>query len=119
MTPIIASRPDGTVLATVGAAGGSRIVSSTAQVLWHAIEHDMTLTQSLRQPRIHDQLIPNHILVEDAFDKSTVAGLIERGHKIKWTPPRVSAVQGVWRHKDGSFEAGGEPRQKNSAGLTL
>jgi gamma-glutamyltranspeptidase/glutathione hydrolase len=118
-SPSSSSHGSSTLLATVGAAGGSRIVSSTAQVLWHALEHDLSLTEALARPRLHDQLIPNYVLLEDAFDPSTAAGLAERGHSIRWTPPRVSAVQGVWRHEDGVFEAAGEPRQENSAGLTL
>ncbi|KAI6781745.1 Gamma-glutamyltranspeptidase-like protein [Emericellopsis cladophorae] len=119
ITPIIASRSDGTLLAVVGAAGGSRIVSSTAQVLWHTIEHNMTLTQALAHPRVHDQLLPNVSLIEYAMDNDTVNALRERGHEIKYTDPVVSSVQGVWRHDNGMFEAAGEPRQKNSAGLTL
>lgn len=119
ITPVIASRPDGTLLATVGAAGGSRIISATAYVLWHALEHDMSLTQALAQPRLHDQLMPNHILVEYAMDNSTVGSLVEKGHEIKYVSPKLSAVQGIWRHEDGTFEAAAEPRQKNSGGLTV
>lgn len=119
ITPVIAALPDGTLLATVGAAGGSRIVSATAYVLWHAFEHGLSLTQALAQPRLHDQLMPNHVLVEHAFDNDTVRGLLERGHRVKYVAPRLSAVQGVWRHEDGRFEAASEPRQKNSGGLTV
>ena len=119
ITPIIASRPDGTLLAAIGAAGGSRIVSSTAQALWQTLEHGMSLTQALGQARLHDQLLPNHILVEYGMDNTTVAGLMERGHEIVWTTPTLSSVQGIWRHEDGTFEAAAEPRQKNSGGLTL
>lgn len=119
ITPVIGNRPDGSLIVTIGAAGGSRIVSSTAQSLWQAFEHDMSLTSALLQPRLHDQLIPNHILVERAFDNATVEGLMDRGHEIVWTAPKVSAVQGVWMHEDGTFEAAAEPRQKNSGGLTL
>lgn len=119
ITPVIAARPDGTLLASVGAAGGSRIISATAYVLWHALERGISLTQALAKPRLHDQLMPNHILVENTFDNATVAGLRERGHEIKYVSPRLSSAQGVWRHDDGTFEAASEPRQKNSGGLTV
>lgn len=119
ITPVIASRPDGSLLATVGAAGGSRIISSTAQVLWHTLEHNLTLADALRHPRLHDQLMPNCILTENEADPALVASLEEKGHAIKWTTPTVSAVQAVWRFADGLFDAVGEPRQRNSAGLTL
>lgn len=118
-TPIIASRPDGSLLVSVGAAGGSRIVSSTAQTLWHAIDHDMTLSEAVAQPRVHDQLIPNFILTEYDFNNETVESLRDRGHEIQYTPPTVSIVHGVWMHDDGTFEAVGDPRQGNSAGMTL
>lgn len=119
ISPVIASRPDGSFLVTVGAAGGSRITSSTAQALWHTLEHEMTLDEALHEPRIHDQLMPNHVLTEDTMDTSIVAGLEARGHAIKITSPGLSAVQGVWMHEDGTFEAAAEPRQLNSGGLTL
>ncbi|CAH0014540.1 unnamed protein product [Clonostachys rhizophaga] len=118
ITPVIAALPDGTLLATVGAAGGSRIISSTALALWHTLEHGMSLTDAIGEPRLHDQLMPNHVLVEYAFDNSTVDGLVERGHNIRYVAPGLSAVQGVWRHGDGVFEAASEPRQKNSGGVT-
>ncbi|KAF4125880.1 gamma-glutamyltranspeptidase / glutathione hydrolase [Geosmithia morbida] len=119
ITPVIAARPDGSLLATVGAAGGSRIISSTAQVLWHTLEHNMSLADALRYPRLHDQLIPNLVLVENEMDRPIVDALEAKGHKIKWTAPIISAVQAVWRFADGVFDAVGEPRQLNSAGLTL
>lgn len=118
-TPIIAERPDGSLLASVGAAGGSRIVSSTAQTLWHAIDHDMSLTKAIAQARIHDQLMPNYILTEHGFDNDTVETLMDRGHEIKYTAPVVSIVHGVWMHEDGTFEAASDPRQGNSAGMTV
>lgn len=119
MTPVIVSHLNGTLLATVGSAGGSRIVSATAYVLWNALEHDMSLTEALDQPRLHDQLMPNVALAEYAMDNRTVEGLVDRGHVIKYVAPGLSAVQGVWRHGDGIFEAASEPRQKNSGGLTI
>lgn len=118
-TPIIAERPDGSLLVSVGAAGGSRIVSSTAQTLWHTIDHGMSLSKAVGQPRIHDQLMPNHILTEHKFDNDTVEALREKGHEIKYTAPQVSIVHGVWMHEDGTFEAAADPRQGNSAGMTV
>jgi gamma-glutamyltranspeptidase/glutathione hydrolase len=119
ITPIIAARPDGTLLATVGAAGGSRIISSTAFVLWHLLEHDLNLPDAVRYPRLHDQLMPNHVLVEYGFDNATVESLIQRGHEVEYVAPTLSAVQGIRRLDDGVFEPASEPRQKNSGGLTV
>jgi len=117
ITPIIAEFPNGTLYVTVGAAGGSRIISSTAQVLWHVLDHNMTMGEAMAMPRLHDQLMPNTVLVEYAFDNATVASLAEKGHNVTWVGTGLSSVQGVRIFGDQTFEPAGEPRQKNSAGL--
>lgn len=119
VTPVIASFPDGQLFATVGAAGGSRIISSTTLALWHTIEHDMTMREALREPRFHDQVMPNTLLLEYEFDNRTAAGLMERKHNVTWVSPGLSAVQGIMRLEGGLFEAASEPRQKNSGGLAI
>ncbi|KAG5996112.1 hypothetical protein E4U52_007276 [Claviceps spartinae] len=120
ITPIIAALPSGDLYATIGAAGGSRIISSTALSLWHILEQGKTLCEALTQPRLHDQLMPNMVLLEeDGFDKNIVSGLKKRGHVVTWVAKGLSAVQGIIRHAGGQFEAVGEPRQGNSAGLTI
>ncbi|PNY27341.1 Gamma-glutamyltranspeptidase 1 [Tolypocladium capitatum] len=120
ITPVIATHPrNGSLYATVGAAGGSRIISATAVALWHLLEHGMGMRDALREPRLHDQLMPNTVLLEYKFDNDTAAALAERGHNVTWVAEGLSAVQGIRILADGTFEAAGEPRQKNSAGLTL
>lgn len=102
----------------VGAAGGSRIISSTAQVVWHVLEHGMTIGDALLEPRLHDQLMPNEVLFEYKFDNNTVASMKEKGHNVAWVREGLSAVQGIRVLEGGVLEAAGEPRQGNSAGLT-
>lgn len=117
ITPIVAEHPNGTVFFVTGAAGGSRIISSTTQTAWHLLEHGMDMAQAIAAPRLHDQLIPNEAQFEWSFDNGTVADMVERGHKPVWVRLGVSAVQGIQRLWDGSFQAVGEPRQRNSGGL--
>ncbi|KAH6604904.1 gamma-glutamyltranspeptidase, partial [Trichoderma cornu-damae] len=119
ITPIIAAFPNGTLYAAIGAAGGSRIISATAQVLWHVLDnHDAALAWALRRPRLHDQLMPNAVLLEEGFKDEVAVGLGKRGHNVTWVKLGLSSVQAV-RLTDGVFEAASEPRQKNSAGYTL
>ncbi|GKT86929.1 gamma-glutamyltranspeptidase [Colletotrichum tofieldiae] len=118
ITPVIVEHPDGTLYATVGAAGGSRIISSTAQVTWHVLEHGRTMKEALREPRLHDQLMPNTVTFEYPFDNDTVASMLEKGHHVKWVPEGGSAVQGII-FDGGVFEAASEPRQKNSGAFTV
>jgi len=124
ITPVIIEIPadtesgtPSTLYATVGAAGGSRIISATTQVIWHLVEHDFSLPQALAEPRIHDQLMPNHVLVEYKFDNTTVESMRQRGHEIVRVAEGLSAVHAV-RVEGGVFEAEAEPRQKDSGGAT-
>ncbi|OAQ80336.1 gamma-glutamyltranspeptidase [Purpureocillium lilacinum] len=121
VTPVIASDPrrDGALIATVGAAGGSRIITATAAALWHVFEHAMSMREALAEPRMHDQLMPNTALLEYKFDNGTAASLASRGHNLTRVAEGLSAVQGIMMLDDGVFEAASEPRQRNSAGFTI
>ena len=119
VTPIIVTHPNGTLYLTIGAAGGSRIITSTVQAVWHVLEHNMTLPEAIKEPRMHDQLMPAATTFEYLFDNSTVDSMRERGHNVTWVRPGYSAVQGVRRLWNGTFEAASEPRQLNSGGLAV
>lgn len=120
MTPLIAELADGSFLATAGAGGGSRIISATAQTMWHVIEHNMTMHDAMAHARLHDQLVPNVLNLEIFLpDRDpTRKALEQKGHHVNYVWPGQSAVQGIKLNEDGGFEAVGEPRQNNSAGFT-
>lgn len=118
IAPVIADRLDGSLFLTIGAAGGSRIISAVAQTLWHIVEHAMTVTEALREPRLHDQLMPNVLVLERGFQNGTEAAFTAKGHNVNWLDGWQSAVQAVVELHDGSLEAASDPRQENSAGLS-
>jgi len=119
ITPTIVDFPNGTLYVSIGAAGGSRIITATIQSLWNILDQNMTTLQTLAQPRLHDQLVPNQVSFEYAYNNGTVVFMEERGHNVTWVAPGLSAVQGLRRLGNGTFEAAGEPRQKNSGGFTF
>ena len=126
ITPVIVELPGSSpsegsraLFAVVGAAGGSRIISSTTQVAWQLLERGATLRDAIAEPRFHDQLMPNRVRFEYTFDNATVDEMSSRGHDVEWMPEGLSAVQGITVAPDGAFDAVGETRQKNSGGLTL
>ncbi|TPX11853.1 uncharacterized protein E0L32_007351 [Thyridium curvatum] len=120
VTPAMAELAgNGTLLLATGAAGGSRIISATALALWNVLERGQPLREAVAAPRLHDQLMPNEAWFEWTYDNGTVADMRARGHNVKWVRLGISAVQGIRRLWDGSFEAVGETRQKNSGGLSI
>jgi gamma-glutamyltranspeptidase/glutathione hydrolase len=119
ITPVIVEYPDGSLYVSVGAAGGSRIITATIQALWHVLDHGLTMSEALARPRLHDQLLPNTVVMETSYDKGTVEFMKERGHNVTFLEVAQSSAQGIRRLEDGTFEAAGEPRQKNSAGLVV
>ena len=119
ITPIIVEHPNGTLYISIGAAGGSRIITSTVQSIWHVLDHNLTLPEALKEPRMHDQLLPARTTFEWSFSNETVRALRRKGHNVTWVGNHESAVQGVRRLWNGTFEAAGEPRQLNSGGLAV
>ena len=76
----------------------------------------MTAHEALKQPRLHDQLLPNQVTFEFQYDNDTIESMRGKGHNVTWGPAGSSA-QAI-RIQDGVFEAVGEPRQFDSGGLT-
>lgn len=119
ISPTIAEFPNGTLYYVIGAAGGSRIITSTIQNLVHVLDQNMTAPEALAQPRLHDQLIPNQVTFEYSYDNDTVAFMKSLGHNVTWISVAQSSAQGLRRLSNGTFEAAGEPRQLNSGGYAI
>ncbi|SPJ72902.1 related to gamma-glutamyltransferase [Fusarium torulosum] len=119
-TPLIVSDKHNSLFAVIGAAGGSRIISATTQVAWRVLTSpSWSIKDAVREPRVHNQLLPNVLLVEKKFSQYDVPSLEERGHNITWVDEGLSSVQALTRDSDGIFEVAAEPRQKNSGGVIL
>jgi gamma-glutamyltranspeptidase / glutathione hydrolase len=119
ISPTIAEFPNGTLYYVIGAAGGSRIITSTVQNLIHVLDENMTAPKALAQPRLHDQLQPNLVSFEYADNNDMVAFMETRGHNVTWVAPGRSSAQGIRRLGNGTFEAAREPRQKDSGGFAV
>ncbi|KAI1859637.1 uncharacterized protein JN550_011945 [Neoarthrinium moseri] len=119
ISPTIVETADGKLYFVVGSAGGSRIITATIQNIHHVIDQGMTAPEALAQPRLHDQLVPNQVSFEWAYDNSTVAFMQSLGHNVTWTAPGSSTAQALRLLPNGTFEAAGEPRQINSGGYAI
>ncbi|KAL4893284.1 gamma-glutamyltranspeptidase-domain-containing protein [Aspergillus ambiguus] len=119
ITPAIVTHPNGTVFFISGSAGGSRIITATVQNIIHAVDEGMSAAEALAQPRLHDQLVPNQVSFEYAYDNQTVAFMKARGHNVTWVAPGESTAQAIRVLANGTFDAAGEPRQENSGGFAV
>ncbi len=104
ITPVIVEWANGTFYYATGAAGGSRIITTTIQNLVHVLDRNMTSLEALQQPRMHDQLLPNQAFFESSYDNATVAFMKERGHNVTWAIGGLSSAQGIRKHPNGTFE---------------
>ena len=62
---------NGTLYFVIGSAGGSRIITATIQNLWHVLDQNETVKESLAEPRLHDQarpLLPSVLHKQDCLD---------------------------------------------------
>ena len=108
---------NGTVYLATGAAGGSQIITATAQNVWHVLDQKLGIADALAQPRLHDQLSPNRVQLEYTYNNQTAAFLRDRGANVTYVTPGGSTAQGIVLLTNGTFTAAGEPRQKDSGGL--
>lgn len=120
ISPVIAEfTANRTLYFVIGAAGGSRIITANIQNLVNVLNRGMTAPQALAQPRLHDQLSPNRVTFEYAYNNQTVAFMQSLGHNVSWIAPGQSTAQGIRITPNGTFEAAGEPRQLNSGGYAV
>jgi len=120
MSPAIVETPEGKLYFVIGAAGGSRIITANIQNIHNVLDGEgLNVAEALRRPRLHDQLTPAVIQFEYTFDNSTVAYLKGLGHNVTWVAPGASSAEGVRVLSNGTFEAAGEPRLKNSGGFAV
>lgn len=113
MCPTIVTDPSGSVHTVVGGAGGSRITSGTALVLFRALFLDETIKRAIDDLRIHHQLYPNQVYYEKSFPPAILDQLQQLGHKVT---PEVedTGFQGITRSADGSIFANMDFRKGGS-----
>jgi gamma-glutamyltranspeptidase len=67
ISPILVTDFRGTVIFTAGGSGGSRIISSVAQVAIYNLWLGKSIRDSVDMPRLHQQLIPMEVELEKRF----------------------------------------------------
>jgi gamma-glutamyltranspeptidase / glutathione hydrolase len=114
MSPTIVLDPRGDVFLVLGARGGPRIITSTAQVILNVIDHRMTLSDAMRAPRIHHQALPDTLRYErDGLDPATTQTLGRMGHALA-SQGSLAIVTAIMRVRSG-YVGMDDPRSAGAA----
>jgi gamma-glutamyltranspeptidase/glutathione hydrolase len=93
MSPTIVMK-DGKVFLVTGSPGGSRIITTTLQIIMNVIDHGMNIAEATQAPRIHHQWLPDELRVEEGISADTKAILRAKGHDIV-VKRTMGAVQSI------------------------
>ena len=118
MSPTIVLDPQGKVELVLGAAGGSRIITTVFQEASNAIDFGMNIADAVRAPRFHQQDSPDILFLETrALSVEAVDTLLAMGHEIKEVE-HLADAPGIGRDR-GLWEGVSEPRRLGSLALGL
>jgi gamma-glutamyltranspeptidase/glutathione hydrolase len=99
MAPTLVFAPDGGLLLTIGASGGSTIPTTVVQAIVHLVDDRMPVDRAIAQPRLHHNLFPDVVHVEaNGLEAATARALEQRGHKLEF------AAEPFQEHGPGFFE---------------
>ncbi|MFT6156220.1 MAG: gamma-glutamyltranspeptidase/glutathione hydrolase [Neolewinella sp.] len=112
MSPTIVKKDNKNYLVT-GTPGGSRIITTTLQVVLNVIDHGMNIQSAVNAPRMHHQWYPDEIRVEAGFSRDTKNLLESMGHKVV-QKAAMGASQSILI-EDGVFYGAADPRRSTSS----
>jgi len=81
MSPTIVLK-DGVVFLVTGSPGGSRIITTTLQVILNVIDHGMNIAEATQAVRVHHQWLPDELRIEDGLNLDTIRLLVAKGHTV-------------------------------------
>jgi gamma-glutamyltranspeptidase/glutathione hydrolase len=110
MTPTIVLK-DGKLRMVLGSPGGSRIITTVANILLSSVDGDLNIQQAVDAPRFHHQYLPDILSLEAGFPDATTAGLQALGYKLdnseaSWSDGECIAINPV----TGMLEGGQDHR---------
>ncbi|HXK57188.1 MAG TPA: gamma-glutamyltransferase, partial [Gammaproteobacteria bacterium] len=113
MSPTIV-KLDGRNFLVTGSPGGSRIITTTLQVLMNVIDHHLNIQSAVNAPRVHHQWQPDEIRIEEGISPDTVRLLQQMGHSVS-RKPAMGASQSILVGSDGTLYGGADPRNSTSS----
>ncbi|WP_028111649.1 gamma-glutamyltransferase [Ferrimonas kyonanensis] len=114
MSPTIVMKQQQPFLVT-GSPGGSRIITTTLQVIMNVIDHGMNVAEATAASRIHHQWWPDEIRAEKSLNPDTKRLLEAMGHKVK-VKASMGSTQSIMVTEQGLLGAS-DPRRRGAATL--
>ncbi|WP_020406073.1 gamma-glutamyltransferase [Hahella ganghwensis] len=115
MSPTIVKK-DGKNFLVTGSPGGSRIITTTLQVIMNVIDHSLNVQAAVNAPRIHHQWLPDEIRIEEGISPDTIDLLEGFGHTVS-RKSAMGAIQSIMIGEDGTFYGGADPRRSTSSAM--
>jgi len=100
---------DGRPHLVTGTPGGSRIITTTLQVIMNVIDHEMNIAEATYAPRIHHQWLPDELRIEEGLSPDTVRLLEDKGHEVM-VGAAMGSAQSIMVTEQGLFGAS-DPRR--------
>jgi gamma-glutamyltranspeptidase/glutathione hydrolase len=116
MSPTIVKNQGKNFLVT-GSPGGSRIITTTLQVIMNVIDHGLNIQSAVAAPRIHHQWLPDELRIEEGISADTINILQEKGHQVN-QKASMGAIQSIMI-KDGMMYGGADPRRSTALAAGL
>jgi gamma-glutamyltranspeptidase/glutathione hydrolase len=111
MSPTIVFEPHNhDVFLVTGSPGGSRIITTTLQVISNVIDHGMNIAEATQAPRFHHQWLPDKLILEKGFSPDTIRLLQQKGYHIEGTSWPMGSTQSIMKTQDG-WNGYSDPRQ--------
>ncbi len=113
MSPTIVKKNGKNFLVT-GSPGGSRIITTTLQVIMNVVDHNLNIQAAVNAPRVHHQWLPDEVRIEEGISPDTIKLLEEMGHSVN-QKAAMGAIQSIMVGDDGTLYGGADPRRSTSA----
>ena len=111
MSPTVILK-DKALFMVTGTPGGSRIITTTLQVISNVIDYDMNIAEATSATRIHHQWLPDYIRVESGLSADTTKLLESKGHQLK-VQSTMGSTQTIMKSDVGLYGAS-DPRTPSS-----
>lgn len=114
MSTTIVVDDQGRVVAVVGASGGTKIITSVAQVLFRTLYLGQDVKEAIDSRRFHHQLFPMNLNYEEGTTTWMIDSMLAKGHNMTYSKFRVggSAVQAILVNPEtGGIEANADFRK--------